>query len=237
MTIRIGDTARDSFYLATASQTWTRIHSRVAGEDVTWNPDLTEVADGAWEASYDVDAEGTWLWWGQATDGSVWSIEWEVASASSAEVMVTSAGGTWTYAADFDDPMQAVRHVIGDTDSSDPKLTDAEITYELGLVADDVTMAAIACCRRLMARYAALADTTELDLSVKASQLFDHYKSLAETLQAGVTFQLLKTAREGAVPYAGGISYADVGTRQANQDRVPSRFERTAADDYGRRHW
>lgn len=127
-----------------------------------------------------------------------------------------------SYEPDFSDPIQVVRHLIGDVDVTEPMLSDAEIAYDLGAAAGDTTVAAVNCCRRLQARYAAMADTEDGELSVKASQLYDHYKDLAATLAN----PLSAGGSGGAVPYAGGISVADGRARDANTDRVPTLFAR-----------
>ena len=120
-----------------------------------------------------------------------------------------------SYSDTFSTPLDEVRHLIGDTDDDAPILTDAEIMYELGKAGDVVRTAALGCCRALMARYAGLADTTELDLSVKASQLFDHYQALGNQLIADAAV----TSLTHAVPYAGGLSVRDRNARNANTDR------------------
>lgn len=124
-----------------------------------------------------------------------------------------------SYSDALSSPLDEVRHLIGDTDIDEPLFSDAEIMYEIGKASDSVTVAARACCRAMMARYARMADTSELDLSVKASQLYDHAKDLLNTLQhsSGGSLDVL--------PYAGGISNADIFARVSNSDRHVGVFE------------
>lgn len=139
---------------------------------------------------------------------------------TTAEIVVITSGGTWTYAGDLTDPSQEVRFLIQDTDGSNPLFVDTEISYALGFAGGSPRGAAVSLVQQLMMRYAAMADTTELDLSVRASQLYDHYKDLLATL----TGSLFKGS--SVVPYAGGISHGDIRSNQADRDRVAGIFER-----------
>lgn len=139
---------------------------------------------------------------------------------SSPQVVVSSAGGSWTYEGDLDDPAQEVRFLIQDTDGDYPLFTDAEVAYALGASNDNARRAAISLVERLLVRYSAMADTTELDLSVRAGQLYDHAKDLLRTLKMSFNSGL------SVVPYAGGISYADIEVNEANRDRFTGVFNR-----------
>lgn len=144
---------------------------------------------------------------------------------STAEIVTVSSGGTWTYEGDLEDPIQEVRFLIQDTDASHPEFTDNEISYALGRASDSARRAAIALVERLLVRYSKMADTTELDLSVRASQLYENAQQLLIQLKSGGV---------GAIPYAGGISYSDIEANNSSGDRVrgvfdkdyPSRFSR-----------
>jgi hypothetical protein len=115
-----------------------------------------------------------------------------------------------------------VRHTVGDVDvPANAQLTDEEIAYELAQAGGVVRTAALACCRRLQARYAVLTDTTEGDVSKKYSQLFDHFGGLAEAL---ADTSAAGGGGAAAPPYAGGTSIADVEARESDTDRVPSAF-------------
>jgi hypothetical protein len=80
----VGQTARASNYLLTAGQTWTRIASTITPPEsvtpvsVVWNPTFPDLGGGAYEASYTVTSIGFWSWYGTATDGTPWTIEWDV---------------------------------------------------------------------------------------------------------------------------------------------------------------
>ena len=130
--------------------------------------------------------------------------------------------GASVYVMNFEEPIQVVRHMIGDVDMSEPKLRDAEIAYELGAAANVVTTAAAACCYRLMARYADVVSMSDGELRVEANSLYDHYAALAKTFTNPSSAGLPSSS----VPYAGGISRTDKGNREANTDRMPPLFER-----------
>ena len=130
------------------------------------------------------------------------------------------------YTGDLNDPIQLVRHIIGDVDG-DPLFTDAEITYELGVAGDDAGAAAVALCHRAMARYAQLVTTADGELRVEASKFFEHYQVLAQNLDTsgggGVD--------TSATPFAGGISVADRLNRVQDRGRMTPFFDRELPSD------
>lgn len=136
--------------------------------------------------------------------------------------VVNMTGGTWTYSGDLTDPSQEVRFLIQDTDGDYPIFTDSEVGYALGKSSDITRKAAAFLIQRLMARFAAMADTTELDLSVRASQMYDHYKDLLAVINSPFA------ANASVVPYAGGISHADIAGNLANTDRRAGIFDRNS---------
>lgn len=127
-----------------------------------------------------------------------------------------------SYSEVFVSSIDEVRHRIGDTDEENPQLTTEEIAFELGRANGNTNQAVLGCIKSLMARYASMADTTELDLSVRASQLYDHYKDLL------VTFSNSFLGGTTPVPYAGGISRADGLVNDSNTDRIRGIFDRSA---------
>lgn len=96
MTYTVGDTARDATSLSTSGQTWTRLASSIAGVSTVWSPTLTERSSGSWEAEQELSSAGTWLWWGESTDGTRWVIEWEAVAASTVVAPLTAVGITTT---------------------------------------------------------------------------------------------------------------------------------------------
>jgi len=114
-----------------------------------------------------------------------------------------------------DSPVDAVRFLIGDTDSLASALSDAEITFALDQTAENVTLAAALCARALAARYARMVDTKFETVETRYSQLRANYEALARQLTADA-----KRAGGMGLPVAGGISNADVDSVDSDTDRV-----------------
>jgi hypothetical protein len=136
----------------------------------------------------------------------------------------------WTYGADpAGSNRDAVRLLIGDTDTTDQQLQDSELDYFLGLfgVAGDerVVPAAIRSCEALAAKYARQVDTTNQGLSVGASKRSEHYRTLADSLR-----DLETTVAE---VFLGGNTYSEAKLMDENTDLIPPTFRR-AQDDWTR---
>lgn len=136
----------------------------------------------------------------------------------------------WTYGADpANSNRDAVRLLIGDTDTTDQQLQDSEIEYFLGLfgVTGDgrVVPAAIRCCEALAAKFARQVDTTNQGLSVGASKRSEHYRKLADDLRD------LETSV--AEVFLGGNTYTEAKLMDDNTDLIPPSFRR-GQDDFVR---
>jgi len=118
--------------------------------------------------------------------------------------------------------LNAVRLLVGDTDTSDPQSQDEEIVFALAQNGDNVYLTASWIARSIAAKYARLVDT-DLDgqLSEKYSQLQTHYKGLSDTLE----YQG-KTTSGGLGFVAGGLSRARMKAVESNTDRKGSRIKR-----------
>lgn len=81
-----------------------------------------------------------------------------------------------------------VRHLIGDTDSTDPLLTDEQITFEL-VEDSNIYFAAANCCDRICAGLARKIDRNGTGFSATRSQKFQHYKDLSEILRSRAGLQ------------------------------------------------
>lgn len=122
----------------------------------------------------------------------------------------------------------AVRFAIGDTDTNDQQVQDAEISFALTQAGDGANMgcvrsAAIICVRSLMARYARQVDTTHGKLSVGASKRLENYRALLSELQ--------RQQATLAEPFAGGLSIAEKTSDAQDSDAVQPHFE-VGMDDY-----
>lgn len=115
----------------------------------------------------------------------------------------------------------AVRFLVGDTDSTDVQVQDDEIAFALTESSDNVYEAGAYCCRAIAAKYSRRVDT-ELDgaLSASYSDLHSHYLALAENLEAESKKQ------SGLGIKAGGLSKATISVVRQDTDRVPPSFRR-----------
>lgn len=90
---------------------------------------------------------------------------------------------SWSYSGDpSSSDLDLVRFLIGDTDTNDQQVTDEEINYMLGIYGSPYA-AAYNLCVNLMAKYARQVDYTIGPESVKASQRYKNYQSLAQALK------------------------------------------------------
>lgn len=133
---------------------------------------------------------------------------------------------SWTYDGDMSLQRDRLRFLIQDTNTNDQLVQDEEIAlYQSGgaYAAGSDLDAAIALARvvlRKLARQAGRmsAGGTYIDFGGRTTA----YRETLEDLE--------RQAAEGASPFAGGISIADVDTRRADTDRVPPFFERDTGD-------
>lgn len=120
-------------------------------------------------------------------------------------------------------PRDAVRSHMGDTDMSNPQLTDPQIDYLLNLYPNPF-YAAAAGCRQLASLYARKVNKRVGDLSINYTDIAKNYRDMARELEAqGATF--------GLAPYSGGISRSDKEAVNQNTDRVKPPFREKQFDN------
>lgn len=129
---------------------------------------------------------------------------------------------TWTYISPASGNRDKVRTYIGDTDSTDPLLSDEQITYALS-EAGTVRAASALCAEWIAALFSRKADKSVGDLSISYSQRASQYTQLA----AGLRSRAARTV----LPYFGGISETAKDTREADTDRVEPAFTVDMLDD------
>ena len=130
---------------------------------------------------------------------------------------------SFTYAGDpAATNLAAVRFLVGDTDTTDQLINDAEINYIL-TVETNVRLAAAMTCDAISAKFSRKADTTTLGLSVAASKRAEAYRQRAMDLRSQVG--------RAAEIFVGGESIADKDTIEDGSDNVLPTFRR-GADDY-----
>lgn len=118
----------------------------------------------------------------------------------------------WTYDGTLDTNGEKVRLLIGDTDTNDQQLTDAEISYFLTEAGSNIRLAAILSVEALIAKYARQVDTSIGDLRVGASKKVANYEALLTRLR-------MRQLTE-ATPWAGGQTIADKQTYEEDTDLV-----------------
>ena len=118
--------------------------------------------------------------------------------------------------------LNATRLLLGDTNSSDPQVQDAEVVFSLSENGDNVYYAAAWLARVVSSKYAREVDT-ELDgqLSADFSQLAKSYSKLADSLE----YQA-KTSGAKLGVYAGGITKTGIETARLQTNRVQPSFRR-----------
>lgn len=133
---------------------------------------------------------------------------------------------TWTYTGDPNDSARdAIRFLVGDTDSTDQLITDEEIAWVNSEVSGSATAtthlyrAAARTAHAIAAKFTRLADQQIGDLRVTMSQKAAAARALAESLT-----EIAATDSAVPIPYAGGVSVDDKDTRDQDTDRVDPFF-------------
>lgn len=131
----------------------------------------------------------------------------------------------WTYSGNpSDSTKDAVRFLLGDTDSSSPLVTDEEIAYAVA-EEGDARLAASVVAKAIASVFGRKADKSVGDLHISYKSQADYYSGLAVELTAKSTAY--------AMPYAGGISISDKDASRDNSDRVRPSFSRSMDDAPG----
>jgi len=129
---------------------------------------------------------------------------------------------SWTYSGNpAASPTDSVRFLLGDTDSKDKQLLDAEIAWLLSENSSSVYYAAAQGAQQLAAKYGRLVDQSIGDLSISYSQRQKAYTDLAVKLRMQAT---TKGGLGLATPYAGGIRRSDKEIDETDTDRVKPAF-------------
>jgi len=82
--------------------------------------------------------------------------------------------------------LEEVRFYIGDTNSNDQLLSDAEINFELNQVSDNTVNAADRCFRRILAQLSRDIDRGGPKFSATRSQKYQHYLDLYDAFKEEV---------------------------------------------------
>ena len=91
---------------------------------------------------------------------------------------------TWD-STDLSTDLAKARSRLGDTDSTDPLLTDEQIEAEVALTAD-IWQALVNCCQTILGKLARRNDRSGARFNATRSQQFQHYKDLLAEFQSRV---------------------------------------------------
>jgi len=129
---------------------------------------------------------------------------------------------TVTYTDPSNSNSDAVRWLVGDTDTSNAELQDEEIAFALTQAGDDIYLAAAISARALAGKFASLVDTKFESVSSDYSNLRDNYYALAVKLEK----QSKQYGSRGlGLPAAGGLTYSDIDSNDQDSDRVDPVFK------------
>jgi len=122
---------------------------------------------------------------------------------------------SWSYSGDpSSSDRDAVRFLIQDTDTNDQLIRDEEIDWSLtegGGVYETASMVAGV----IAGQFARMADRETVGkVSISFTQRSQQYRVLAADLKKQAA------TKSSPIPYAGGISKADVETQELDEDRV-----------------
>ena len=131
---------------------------------------------------------------------------------------------SWTYGGDpLANTRDELRFLVGDTDTSNQLLNDAEIAYANAQFPGNVKLAAAYAAKAIAAIFSRRADKQVGDLRITYSQQMKQYLDLAKKFEA-------EGSRAGARPYAGGITVSDKQAVNLDADRVKPSFRRGEFD-------
>jgi hypothetical protein len=132
---------------------------------------------------------------------------------------------SWTYSENPESsPKDYVRFLIGDTDQSEPLLSDQEIGLYLRTYNNGALMAAMRCCEAIAAKFSRRVNESVGQVKMDFSQAAKAYRDMALDLRR-------RMAIDTVSPYAGGISKSDKYTQDLNADRVKPDFTKQMMDN------
>lgn len=123
---------------------------------------------------------------------------------------------TFTFdSTDITTDLAKMRQRLGDTDSTDPLLTDEQINAEYAET-NDVYQALVSCCRVILAKLARKIDRSGPRFNATRSQLFQHYRDMMAEFQSKVG--------QTAGPSWSEHSIADAEDIESDTDFAPPTF-------------
>ncbi len=124
-------------------------------------------------------------------------------------------------------PLDAVRFLVGDTDSTRAELQDSEVTFAISL-SSVPALAAAQLADALAAKYSAQVDKQIGDLKITLSQKAAQFKQLAQSLRANAWRS--PALLIASAPYAGGLKIQEKLDQLADTDATHPSFRRGMND-------
>ena len=122
--------------------------------------------------------------------------------------------------------LDAIRLLVGDTDTSDELLSDIEINFYLTQTSN-LMLAASMAADAIASGYARMIDSEVDEIRALASQRYNQYRSLSQRLAERSKDEALGgLASTPTGVFAGGLSIAGTRSERNASDRVPARFRR-----------
>ena len=130
----------------------------------------------------------------------------------------------WSYSGDpSQNDLNMVRFLIGDTDASDPQLSNEEITSAI-TVKGTANAAAIFCANALAARYTRMVDKSLGDLSISYSQRAQAYRDLI------VQLRVHASSASTTAAHSTGLYVSEKKANESDVDIVQPAFRRGMHD-------
>lgn len=116
----------------------------------------------------------------------------------------------------------AVRSLVGDTNSDDPLLQDSEIDFFVTDSSNDVYSAGAKAARAIAAQFSRIGNTRFDSVQIDFSQQRQHFLELAQRLEKTAKF----SGSTGlGVPVGGGISRSEILSVEEDTDRNSPAFK------------
>lgn len=140
---------------------------------------------------------------------------------------------TWSYSGDpANSDTDAVRWLVGDTDTDEQLVENEEIDYAL-TQATTVPGAAAMTARAIAALFSRDVDINLSGGDYSESQRAQAYRALAQRLEAMAQDAPIKSGSSAPVPSVEGVRRSDMETVREDNDRVRPAFVRGMFDYYG----
>lgn len=140
---------------------------------------------------------------------------------------------TWSYSGDpASSDTDAVRFLVGDTDTNDQLVENEEIDYALSQ-STTVYGAAALTCRAIAALFSRDVDTSLSGGEYSESQRAEHYRNLAERFDSMSQNAPLRSGASAPVPFVGGVRRTEMETVREDDNRVRPEFRRGMFDYHG----